>query len=144
MRSRWLRAELGLALATALVGCADRAVVAQPAGPWAYAPPPPSTEAPLERGLASYYADRFAGRRTASGEPYDPLAFSAAHRSLPLGTVIEVARDDGRRVTVRVNDRGPYEPGRVVDLSRAAADAIGMVREGVVPVTVRLVGVPRR
>ena len=84
------------------------------------------------------------GRRTASGQPYDPLDLTAAHRPLPFGAVVDVVRDDGRHVVVRVNDRGPYEPGRVIDLSRAAAEAVGMVREGIVPVTVRVIWLPPR
>lgn len=93
-----------------------------------------------ERGHASYYADSLAGHKTASGEPYDPRALTAAHRTLPFGTIVEVARDDGRSVRVRVNDRGPFGPsGRVIDLSRGAAEALGMIRDGVVEVTLRVV-----
>lgn len=93
-----------------------------------------------QQGLASYYADSLAGRPTASGEPYDPGELTAAHRTLPLGTRIEVVRDDGRSVTVRVNDRGPFgSKKRIVDLSRRAAEALGMMRAGVVSVTVRVV-----
>ena len=94
----------------------------------------------IERGHASFYADSLAGHSTASGEPYDPRALTAAHRTLPFGTIVEVARADGRRVRVRVNDRGPFGPkGRIIDLSRSAAEAIGMVRDGVVLVTLRIV-----
>ena len=94
----------------------------------------------VERGHASFYADSLAGHSTASGEPYDPRALTAAHRTLPFGTIVEVARADGRRVRVRVNDRGPFGPkGRIIDLSRSAAEAIGMIRDGVVLVTLRIV-----
>lgn len=97
---------------------------------------------PYQWGRASFYSDRLAGRSTATGEPYDPRAFTAAHRTLPLGTVVDVARADGRHVVVRINDRGPYARGRVIDLSRRAAAEIGMVREGVVDVVLRVVWVP--
>ena len=95
-----------------------------------------------ETGRASFYSDRLAGRRTAVGEPYDPGAFTAAHRTLPLGSVVDVARPDGRHVTVRINDRGPHARGRVIDLSRRAASALGMVREGVADVVLRVLWVP--
>jgi rare lipoprotein A len=94
---------------------------------------------PVERGEASYYAQSLAGRPTASGEPYKPAELTAAHKTLPFGTLIEVRRQDGRRVVVRVNDRGPFRKGRVVDLSRRAAEQLGMIREGVVKVEVRVV-----
>jgi rare lipoprotein A len=90
------------------------------------------------RGRASYYADSLAGRSTASGQPYDPAGFTAAHRDLPFGTELEVTRDDGRSVRVRVNDRGPFgraaARGVILDLSRAAAEQLDMIREGVIEV----------
>jgi len=98
-------------------------------------PPVSGAREPFEHGKASYYADSLAGHKTASGERYDPRAFTAAHRTLPFGTWIVVSRSDGRSVKVRVNDRGPFAKGRVVDLSRAAAEAIGMIRAGVVEVS---------
>ena len=108
----------------ALTGCAT----ALPA-----APESPGSEV----GLASYYADRFQGRRTASGERYDRRAYTAAHRQLRFGTQVQVTRlDNGRSVTVRINDRGPFVKGRVIDLSYAAAEALGMLRSGVVEVRV--------
>jgi rare lipoprotein A len=93
-----------------------------------------------QRGQATYYADSLAGRRTASGERYDPKGFTAAHRTLPFGTTVKVVRlDDGREVTVRINDRGPFAGDeRVIDLSRAAAETLGMISAGVVPVRVVL------
>lgn len=95
----------------------------------------------VSTGVASYYADSLAGRPTASGEPYDPAELTAAHRTLPFGTLVEVTRDDGRSVVVRINDRGPFgKKKRLIDLSRRAAEALGMVRAGVVNVTVRVVG----
>jgi rare lipoprotein A len=95
-----------------------------------------------EQGRASYYSDRLKGRRTASGERYDPRALTAAHRTLPFGAVVEVMRRDGRSVRVRINDRGPFTKGRVIDLSRTAAEAIGLVREGVAEVTLVVVSLP--
>ena len=98
----------------------------------------------VQQGYASYYSDRLAGRATASGEPYDPTALTAAHRTLPFGTRVAVQRvDTGARVEVRINDRGPYAGARrVIDLSRAAAEAISMVRAGVVAVTVQVLSAP--
>ncbi len=97
---------------------------------------------PYQSGLASYYTDRLAGHRTANGERYDPHAFTAAHRKLPLGSIVEVVRKDGRAVRVRINDRGPYAAGRIVDLSRHAAEALGMIKAGVVEVSLYLVWSP--
>ena len=83
-------------------------------------------------GVASWYGARFDGRPTASGEPFDMTALSAAHRTLPFGTLVRVTnRANGLSVVVRINDRGPAEPGRIIDLSRAAASAIGLRRKGV-------------
>jgi rare lipoprotein A len=93
-----------------------------------------------QRGGASYYSDKLTGRKTASGEPYDPRQLTAAHLTLPFNTVVEVIRNDGRRVTVRINDRGPHVRGRIIDLSRSAAEAIGVT--GVSNVLVRVVSVP--
>lgn len=101
-----------------------------------------------QRGSASYYSDVFAGRRTASGVPYEPQGFTAAHRSLPFGSVLRVKRlDGGPSVYVRVTDRGPYGPrGRILDLSRAAAEQLGMMRAGVVKIELDVVeyGPPRK
>ncbi len=100
-----------------------------------------------ERGLASWYGADFAGLPTASGEVFDPGRVSAAHRALPLGTVVDVTNEkNGRSVRVRINDRGPFIAGRIVDLSRAAAEEIGSVVDGVVPVTLTVVslGLGRR
>lgn len=88
-------------------------------------------EAAIATGEASYYADRFAGKRTASGEAYDPSDFTAAHRSLPFGTRVRVTDvETGRSVIVRINDRGPWGKGRLIDVSRAAAKEIGLARRG--------------
>ena len=85
--------------------------------------------------MASYYADRYHGRSTASGERFDQQALTAAHRTLAFGTKVRVTRlDDGREVTVRINDRGPFVRGRIVDLSKRAARRLGMLRDGAVKV----------
>jgi rare lipoprotein A len=90
-----------------------------------------------EHGLASWYGADFHGRRTASGERYNMYAMTAAHKTLPLGTTVDVIhRETGRRVRVRVNDRGPFVDGRIIDLSFAAARALGSAEAGVVPVIV--------
>ena len=89
-----------------------------------------------ELGLASWYGADFHGRRTANGERYNMYAMTAAHKTLPLGTqVIVINRETGRRIRVRVNDRGPFVAGRIIDLSLAAARALGSAEAGVVPVT---------
>jgi rare lipoprotein A len=85
-----------------------------------------------EEGLASWYGLPFHGRKTASGELFDRFAFTAAHRSLPFGSVLIVtALDSGVRVVVRVNDRGPFVKGRLIDLSEAAAEELGIIGAGV-------------
>ncbi|MBO0904479.1 septal ring lytic transglycosylase RlpA family protein [Jiella sonneratiae] len=86
-------------------------------------------------GSASYYGKRFHGRRTANGERFNMNAMTAAHKSLPFGTKVRVTnRRNGKSVVVRINDRGPYAHGRVIDLSRAAASRIGMLSSGTAPV----------
>jgi rare lipoprotein A len=85
--------------------------------------------------VASYYGRSLAGNPTASGEPYDPEGYTAAHRSLPLGTQLLVSRG-GKSVRVTVNDRGPYAPGHDLDLSLAAAREIGLIGPGSAPVLV--------
>jgi rare lipoprotein A len=93
-----------------------------------------------QAGLASWYGPGFYGRRTASGVVYTGAALTAAHRSLPFGTVVRVTNlVNGRRVVVMINDRGPFIRGRVIDLSVAAARRLGMVRDGVVRVRIRVV-----
>ncbi len=93
-----------------------------------------------QAGLASWYGPGFYGRQTASGAVYTGAALTAAHRSLPFGTVVRVTNlANGRRVVVVVDDRGPFVRGRVIDLSAAAARRLGMVRDGVVPVRIRVV-----
>ncbi|MCC7464926.1 MAG: septal ring lytic transglycosylase RlpA family protein [Saprospiraceae bacterium] len=96
-----------------------------------------------EIGKASYYADSLHGRKTASGEPYDKNAFTCAHKTLAFGTKIRVTRlDNQKSVVVRVNDRGPFVEGYVTDISRAAAESIGLIREGVTRVKIEIVEKP--
>jgi rare lipoprotein A len=96
---------------------------------------PPSQDrrddAPLAEGVGSYYGESLRGRRTASGERFDPDALTAAHPRLAFGTCLRVENaDNGRSVRVRVNDRGPFVPGRILDVSAAAARALDFVRTG--------------
>jgi rare lipoprotein A len=83
----------------------------------------------LGSGVASWYGARFAGRKTASGEAFDPGEYTAAHRTLPFGSHVRVSRGD-KSVIVRINDRGPFHGDRVIDLSRAAAAKLGLVSAG--------------
>jgi rare lipoprotein A len=94
-----------------------------------------------ERGEASWYGEPYHGRTTASGEVYDMHELTAAHRTLPFGSVVRVTRrDSGDRVEVRINDRGPFVEGRVIDLSYAAARRIGLDVDGIAPVKLKVVG----
>jgi len=104
--------------------------VSAPALQTAPAPSAPQ-ETVMGRGTASYYAARFDGRRTASGERFDNGAMTAAHRTLPFGTLVRVTNlANGRSVIVRINDRGPFSAGRMIDVSRAAASELGLVARG--------------
>jgi len=106
------------------------------------ASPAPSDpeETSLGRGSASYYAAKFDGRRTASGERFDNDEMTAAHRTLPFGSLVRVTNPaNGRRVVVRINDRGPFTRGRLIDVSRAAAVELGMVGRGHADVELALI-----
>lgn len=111
------------------------------AGPLRTDPSLPDTGPMLletEAGVASWYGDRFHGRRTASGEAFNMNDLTAAHPSLPFGTRVRVRNlDNGREVVVRINDRGPFTRGRVIDLSRAAALALGFLQAGTARVSVQ-------
>lgn len=102
---------------------------------------PPVTDPGIITGLASWYGQEFSGRATANGEIFDPMLMTAAHRDLPFGTLVDVrnTRND-RTVQVRINDRGPFVGNRIIDLSWAAAEQIGMVQAGVVPVQLQIIG----
>ncbi|MDQ3364560.1 MAG: septal ring lytic transglycosylase RlpA family protein [Myxococcota bacterium] len=136
MKRRGGRALAGVALAIAVaIGCGappkqskpKRVAVGQPAG----------AAGELQRGKASWYGGSFHGGPTASGERYDKRTMTAAHRTLPFGTRVRVTNlKNGRTVTVRINNRGPYSKGRIIDLSEAAAERLGMIDAGVVPCTV--------
>jgi len=94
-----------------------------------------------ERGIASWYGKEFHGWVTASGEIYDMESLSGAHRTLPLGTVVRVTNvENGKQIRVRINDRGPYVNGRILDLSYAAARKIGMAEGGLSAVSLEVVG----
>lgn len=96
-------------------------------------------ETEMQEGVASFYSDRFQGATTASGEPFDQQALTAAHPSLPFGTKVLVTRPDtGQEVEVLINDRGPFIQGRIIDLSKRAAAKLGMIRRGTAPVMVTL------
>lgn len=123
-----LRAALGAGAAGALA-CAHAPKATPPTG--GETGEAPAAAAVVGEGTASYYGKGFAGRPTASGERFDPAAMTAAHRSLPFGTCLRVRNlDNGREARVRVNDRGPYASGRIVDVSTAAARVLGMIERG--------------
>jgi rare lipoprotein A len=95
----------------------------------------------IQKGKASFYSKKFTGRKTAYGERVSPDALEGAHLHLPLNTLVEVTNlDNNRSVIVRINDRGPFSKGRVIDLTHAAARALGMISKGVANVSLRVVG----
>ncbi len=144
MKPALRRSVVGLLLASLLAGAAQAEDMAAPqAEEPATVPAPPSLDAPaadagtaptrkvFARGLASWYSPRLHGRKTASGERFDVEALTAAHRSLPLGTWVEVHNPaNGQRVTVRINDRGPHVRGVLIDLSPRAAQILGLLSLG--------------
>jgi rare lipoprotein A len=113
---------------------------ANPAAVTTPAPAPAPEPAAAMEGLAAYYSDRLGGRKTASGQVFDPSKLTAAHPTLPFGTMVKVTNTrNNRSVVVRINDRGPTQTGRVIDLSRAAASKLGMLRSGLAPVKLEVV-----
>lgn len=101
---------------------------------------PPRTAGDLESGKATFYAMKYQGRKTASGERFDQKAKTAAHRKLPFGTKVKVTNlRNGKSVVVRVNDRGPFVKGHIIDLSRSAFRSIGDIASGVIRVTIEVV-----
>jgi rare lipoprotein A len=110
------------------------------AAPAATAAPAPAA-ATASDGKIAWYGNRFAGRKTASGQVFNPAAMTMAHKTLPFGTRVKVTNTANQRsVVLRVNDRGPSTPDRVGDVSRAAALKLGMLRSGVVNATLEVVG----
>jgi rare lipoprotein A len=124
----------------ALLGATFLVVVA------AIAPPGDASEPEfVESGVASWYGPGFAGRPTASGEIYDPDLLTAAHKTLPLGTLVRVHNlDNDRSMIVRINDRGPFIRGRIIDLSRAGAEVLGFKEVGLANVRIATLAPPRR
>ena len=97
----------------------------------------------METGQASWYGGKFQGRQTANGEIFDTYKLTAAHKTLPFGTIVRVTNLHNKKsVEVRINDRGPFIEGRIIDLSRAAADAIEMTARGVAIVKLEIVSTP--
>jgi len=96
-----------------------------------------------ETGIASWYGPGFHGNLTANGEVYDMNGISAAHKTLPFGTIVRVIDlETGRSIVVRINDRGPFVEGRIIDLSKGAAEKLGMVERGIIQVGLRIVRWP--
>jgi len=130
-----------------LIGCAHQGAqqpiptTTAPAPPTPRPTPEPVEEGWTEKGIASWYGEPYHGRRTASGEIYDMYELTAAHKTLAFGSIIKVTRrDTGADVKVRVNDRGPFIEGRIIDLSYAAAKKIDLDVDGVAPVKIKVVG----
>lgn len=114
--------------------------VTTPAFEQTFEAPSEPQETVIGRGSASYYAAKFHGRRTASGETFDNADMTAAHRTLPFGSLVRVTNPaNGRSVVVRINDRGPFSAGRSIDVSRAAADELGMIARGHATVELALI-----
>jgi rare lipoprotein A len=133
-----LRLAAALILTGAMAGCGTIPRTVRP-------PVSEDLLRPLQTGYASWYGKAHQGRPTASGETYDMKKFTAAHPALPMGTRLLVTNlNNGRSVTVRVNDRGPFVDGRIVDLSYAAAREVGAIGDGVVPVRIRVLSMPSR
>lgn len=141
VRFPWLVLVLGLsACARESAGPAPPPPPSPPPSHDEPAPAPPAQVSEVLEGEATYYSDKLAGRKTASGERYDPRALTAAHRTLPFGTRVRVVRKGSEKaVVVRITDRGPFgKPSRIIDLSKAAAQELDMLRAGVVPVRVEV------
>lgn len=122
MQTRMLTVPILLALAA---GCTE-------------SPEADATESTvIQKGKASYYARSFQGKETANGETFNQNELVAAHKTLPFDTRVQVTNlENGKQVTVRINDRGPFKPGRIIDLSRVAANRIDLLEEGIAPVKI--------
>jgi rare lipoprotein A len=152
LRSSNLPILIGVGLSLSLCSCA---------GPKKIPTPPPAYSTPYkinnkwyyplkeargfrERGIASWYGKEFHGKKTSSGEIYDMFAMTGAHKTLPLGTYVRVKHlQNGKKVNVRINDRGPFIRGRVIDLSYVAAKEMGLVGPGTGPVEIVALGMPK-
>jgi rare lipoprotein A len=122
---------------TLAVGCGKRAIAHTPA------PVTPAAIGWTETGTASWYGVPYDGRKTSSGEVFDMRAMTAAHRTLPFNTWLEVTNlTNGKQVSVRVTDRGPFVDGRIIDLSMGAAERIDMVRAGIAKVKLKVIRAP--
>ncbi|KJZ00686.1 septal ring lytic transglycosylase RlpA family protein [Pseudoalteromonas ruthenica] len=122
------RSAIAVVLLVVLSGCANHL---------------PAEKGAVQQGLASYYHDKYHGRTTASGERFEQTALSAAHRNLPFGSKVKVTNiNNGRSVVVRINDRGPFVSGRIIDLSRRAFTHISNLSAGVIAVEVEVLSEP--
>jgi len=142
----WALSIVALAIAPLAHGADEaKAGVAAPASSAAAAAAPAARADGAETGLAAVYSDRLQGRKTASGERYDRSRLTAAHKTLPFGTKLKVTHaHNGKSVVVRVNDRGPTQAGRILDLSPAAARALGIRANGMAEVSAEVVGEAKR
>ena len=131
-------------MALVLFGCASTppGQRARPGPDWV--PPPPLTPAAIyQTGVASYYGKEFHGRRTASSDVFDQHGWTAAHLDLPFGAILRVTNlENARHCIVKVNDRGPFARGRILDLAQGAAEALGMVQGGTARVQIQIVKWP--
>lgn len=103
-------------------------------------PSPPITTTSKETGFASWYGGEFQGRPTASGDPYDMYGYTAAHKTLPLGSVVVVTNlENQKKVVLRINDRGPFVEGRIIDVTKAAAEELGFAEQGTTKVQIEVI-----
>jgi rare lipoprotein A len=140
-RRRVPTAALGLVVGLLLLtgGCSLVSRPIPPSGP----PPPAPVAGAVEEGVASWYGPPFHGRQTASGEIYDMEAPTAAHRTLPFGTRVRVHNlETGRSTELRINDRGPFVRGRIIDVSRRGARELGLLGPGIASVRVEILDAP--
>lgn len=135
--------SLGLLAATLANAQQAAAPAAEPAKPAAAAAPAasPAPAGDATSGTAAWYGRKFAGRKTASGQRFNPHAMTAAHPTLAFGTRVKVTNTKNKRsVVVTINDRGPTSPGRIIDVTQAAAKKLGFIRAGLTDVTLEVVG----
>lgn len=126
--SRFLHVPLCLGMLLIMLSACDNSLIVAPEGTY------------YESGIASWYGDGYHGKPTANGEVYNMEALTAAHKTLPFNTLVRVVnRDNGKTVTVRINDRGPFVEGRVIDLSRKAAREIGIITSGLARVELYII-----